>query len=391
MAIHMIDVNPRVLEWAREAVGLSVEEAATKLDMSVVDLRKLEVGVGDVPESRLRKMAQLYDRPYIAFFLDDPPPASERPPDFRPHPESRNRRWSLALHRAYRRVASQRLILQDLAELAAETPRPIELRLTLDESPEDAGRHLRKWLGPPPMSGRLDGYSIFNAWREAVEDKAILVTQISGVPVSEMRGFSIGTEPFPAIALNGKDDIRARTFTLIHELVHILLRRGGVCDLDDSIDSSTAAERIERFCNAVAAAALMPRDTVLAEALVIEAAANSTWGDDRLRTLAARYGVSEQAILLRLVTLGKASRSQYVARMRWMRRIEENAKDTEEDDEQGFPGYYPIHVRNLGRRFVQSVLGAHESGDISSVAMARYLGIKLGSLPKLLDALNPRG
>ncbi|WP_082659292.1 ImmA/IrrE family metallo-endopeptidase [Cellulomonas sp. B6] len=47
-------------------------------------------------------------------------------------------------------------------------------------------------------------------------------------------------------------------FSLVHEYVHVLMHATRVCDLDDHAS-------VERFCNAVAAATLLPAATVQAE------------------------------------------------------------------------------------------------------------------------------
>ena len=49
MTVYQVDVNPAVLVWAREAIGLSRKDAAHALDMTELSLRYLEEGVGDVP------------------------------------------------------------------------------------------------------------------------------------------------------------------------------------------------------------------------------------------------------------------------------------------------------------------------------------------------------
>jgi Zn-dependent peptidase ImmA (M78 family) len=65
---------------------------------------------------------------------------------------------------------------------------------------------------------------------------------------------------------------------------------------------------VERFCNAAAAATLMPRDWLLSEPLVVAKGNVKTWTDGELEALALRFAVSREAILRRLLTLGRPSR-----------------------------------------------------------------------------------
>jgi Zn-dependent peptidase ImmA (M78 family) len=46
-----------------------------------------------------------------------------------------------------------------------------------------------------------------------------------------MRGVSLPGDVLPIVILNGGDAHAGRIFTLLHELTHLLLRQGGVCDM----------------------------------------------------------------------------------------------------------------------------------------------------------------
>ena len=73
-----------------------------------------------------------------------------------------------------------------------------------------------------------------------------------------MRGFWIIKTPFLTIMVNIQDALAARTFTLLHELAHVIMGKEGVCDLGGHFD-------IEVSCNAIAGSALVPEKLLLAE------------------------------------------------------------------------------------------------------------------------------
>ena len=132
---------------------------------------------------------------------------------------------------------------------------------------------------------------------------------------SEMRGFWISEHPLPIIALNGSEFPRGKLFTLLHELTHILLHRSGICDLEDvTVATESESQRLEWYCNSVAAAALMPRDSVRRMVRAFEASSNKRWTDDELLELSGSFGVSKEAMLVRLVSLGYATREYYKER-----------------------------------------------------------------------------
>ena len=62
----------------------------------------------------------------------------------------------------------------------------------------------------------------------------MLVFQLQGISTDEMRGVSIAENILPVVAVNVKDKPNGRTFTLLHEFTHLLLRQSGICDLDES-------------------------------------------------------------------------------------------------------------------------------------------------------------
>jgi Zn-dependent peptidase ImmA (M78 family)/transcriptional regulator with XRE-family HTH domain len=381
-----VDVAPDVLVWARESMGLSREEAAKKLRMTSLSLQFLEEGVGDVSMPRLRRMSEVYDRPLVAFFLREPPPGVDELPDFRQTPDSFGKPWSPRLHEAYRRVMGQREVALELAELDDEPLPDIDFVVWLDDDPEDVGDNLRMWLdasGRPP--GIPGPYDVFNTWVRQIEDRDVLVTQVTGIDTEEMRGFSIGERPLPAIAINSGDAIRGKTFTLMHELAHVLLRRSALCDLEDAAAApDQATQNLEWFCNAVAAAVLMPRDAVLREPLVGRSSEESSWSDDDLLYLAGRFGVSAEAMLLRLVTLERASRDFYRdRRQHFLRQYGE-----QREQQAGFITYYNKQIRNLGRRYIHTVLDAYNRDDITDADLSRYLGMKLKNVPTLVETLG---
>ena len=90
------------------------------------------------------------------------------------------------------------------------------------------------------------------------------------VDLKEMRGFAIAMPDLPVIVVNGRDESQGgKAFTLIHELCHVLLGESAISnETGDYPTLEPADRRIERFCDAVAAATLMPRDLLMSFAEV---------------------------------------------------------------------------------------------------------------------------
>ena len=121
-----------------------------------------------------------------------------------------------------------------------------------------------------------------------------------------MSGFSVSARPYPIVALNGSDFPRRRLFTMAHEMAHLALNAGGLCDLHEAQDSTEAEDRIELFCNRVAAAALMPAEALAHVRDVALATADKRWTVEQLEDIAAPFGTSAESMLLRLIRLDKS-------------------------------------------------------------------------------------
>jgi Zn-dependent peptidase ImmA (M78 family) len=219
-----------------------------------------------------------------------------------------------------------------------------------------------------------------------VEGLGVLVIQTADVNPKEMQGFSISEWPYPLIALNGKDSPRRRLFTLLHELCHIALNVGGVCEPADSQERPQRANEVEVYCNKVAAAILMPKQKVLTHPLVQAATARYHWTLEELGQLSQQFGASSESMLLRLIDLNKADWQIYELRRREFQEQYESSKRRQEERQQknkGRPNYYTLKVRNLGRSYVRSVLEAYRNQAISSRDVADYLRVRFDQLGQL--------
>lgn len=391
MASFRPPVEPSVLRWTREGALLSPQEAAKRIGVKEETLLEWESGESGPTLPQLRKAASIYRQPFAVFLLNAPPPESKTLVAFRTLPETQDGRPSRAFVDGMRRALFQQAIARYLIGLNSEPPAPIELRVRITQDTERASVEVRNWLGAT-LEQQVAWKSVedaFGAWTAMIEEKQILVIHVAGVDLSEMRAFAERTRPVPVIALNGKDAPAGKVFSLIHELVHILL------DGEDErpIHIFRAASResdatIEAFCNKVAAAVLMPRDDVLQQAEDV-GFVEDNWSDDRIRRLSNRYKVSRQALLLRLVTLGKVGQDFYTEKKA---QFEQEYREQAQPNGSGGGDYYRLKVRDLGRRFITSVLTAYNQGDISSRDTTRYLGVQLSQVPRLAGLVErPRG
>lgn len=307
-------IEKELLVWARESIGLDVTEAARRIHVRPESLAQWELGTIKPSIPQARKAASVYKRSLAVFYLPVPPREDFQMQDFRTLPEERRIHKSPSLHLAIRQAHFKRDVAIELAEeLEDFTPR-FERRLTLRDNSEETAEQIREFLGvnTERQFGWKNMWQALNSWKEIIEQQSVLVFQVSGVAVREMRGFSLWREMLPAVVLNSKDSPRGRIFTLLHEYVHLLLNTGGLCD-DFAIYRAgpSSEEKTEVFCNHLAGSILVPAKSLLSEDMVRTKGKNSTWQDSEIIHLADRYNVSKEVILRRLLITGRVTESFY--------------------------------------------------------------------------------
>jgi Zn-dependent peptidase ImmA (M78 family) len=207
----------------------------------------------------------------------------------------------------------------------------------------------------------------------------VLVFQANRVETDEASGFAYWAETLPVIVVNRKDVFARRVFSLMHELVHLMLHQSGVSDLNIDAHRPAHDDIVEVFCNAVAAATLMPKDLFLAEPAVIErGAGRHEWTDNVIESLAAKFGVSRESIVRRLLTVGRTTETFY-ARKRAQYYDEFRARKErkkEQNADKSMARNIPREtVGDLGRPFVRLVLENFRQERLTLSDVSGYLGV----------------
>jgi Zn-dependent peptidase ImmA (M78 family)/transcriptional regulator with XRE-family HTH domain len=357
-----VAINPEVLRWARELGGFSVEELARAAGTKPARVQEWEEGDLEPTLPQLRKVASALRRSTAFFFLPDvPQPDLPRPPDFRSAPERHEP--SIELRRELRAAVERRSHFLELVPGVPDWDLGIDL-----EDPVVAGLHARAALGisvEQQLAAR-DKYAALNLWIGAIERAGALVFQSSKFDLEEARGASIYFDRLPVIILNAKDIPTARSFTLLHELGHLLMGSSALCEV-----YGQRLPIVERRCNQFAAETLMPADAFLAEYRdpdTEEGQLAEVW------RLARRFKVSGEATAIRLHELGKVSRQvvQVIRGAALDRRPERSPDDP--------PPIIPVptmKIRDLGKSYVGAVLDAYHEDRITLTDASQYLETKV--------------
>jgi len=391
-------VEPAVLAWGRKSAALSLAEAARKIGVDEARLEAWEAGTDAPTIPQLRKLATAFKRPLAVFFLPGPPEelGFSALRDFRRLRPDQRQPFSPQLAYEIRAAQERRAVALGVFETMGTAPPVFDLTARVSDDPETVARRVRETLGITlaQQTGWRDPAKGFRAWREAIEGAGVLVFVLGGahhqVPLEEVRGFALADSPLPVIVVNGQDRPNGRTFTLLHELGHVLLGQTAIAnDPEPDARLPAAARRIEVFCNRLAAAALMPRDALLAEPLLAAKQGRpAPWSDEEIEALADRYAVSREALLLRLVEVGRADQALYQRKRAEYER--QYAAEAEAANEGGFAPYRYQVLSHLGRGFARLILQGYYQNRLSLSAVAGYFGVQAKHVPALEQAVFAR-
>ncbi|KAB1919121.1 ImmA/IrrE family metallo-endopeptidase [Micromonospora noduli] len=372
-----MSINPTMLAWAMQQAGVSEEHLANDLHVAAELVAAWLSGEAQPATGQLRAIAKELHRPTSLFFLPRPPATTVAPTAFRSPiggagVRTLSRNELDEIRRATRRQkvvswAQQQLEIGDGVQLPAYSP-----------NVEEVAKAARKWL-----DWRLDQQvkatsktAVTKALRSALEDRGFIVLQLS-MGDDHCRGFSIAHQSVPLIAYNTKGQVAAaRSFTILHELGHLIKNEQAVCEKPN--------DATERWCDEFAAAFLMPRLQLETYVRLKVGLGRTRVEDDDLeavRLISNRFKASYQCVALRLIKLGWANWKLY-----------DLVRKPGAEVDKGFsrePQTTPVvRLREYGSTYARTLLAARERGLLSETDTRKYLdvnGQQLRTLERRLE------
>lgn len=211
--------------------------------------------------------------------------------------------------------------------------------------------------------------------RNLVEEAGVFVHCFTGIDNNMVRGFAIYEDELPIIGLNNEDRYPAKTFSIIHELVHLIKRSSAICN---EMFNSFSAQMEEVFCNAVAGEVLVPKANLIKQL-------GSYTADEidyyLIDSLAAKFSVSKEVICRRLLDAGKIHQQQYYSLNDIIRINYETEREEAKENRRLTGATIP---RNMSREAVDQTSSSlcktfyqgYREGYFDKQDVARYLGIK---------------
>ncbi len=221
--------------------------------------------------------------------------------------------------------------------------------------------------------------------RNQIENKGVFIQCFTDVPLECARGFALYESTLPIIGVNDDDRPPAKSFTIIHELVHLMKRESSLCN-DMTNTSQTLSEEI--FCNAVAGELLVPERAL--NITLKNGQYVSPYSKEDILQISKHFSVSRDVIIRRMLDLNKIDQLEYETYADLFRR--EVEKEREEQREARKNGMTVGIPRDISRETIDrtspsiSRLLYYGFGEdyFSKQDVARHLGIDQKHVNKFL-------
>lgn len=361
-----VTINPELLTWARKRAGFDLENLRNRFPK----LESWELGERMPTLKQLEAFARAVFVPIGYFFLVKPPKEEIPIPDLRTIGSEISKPASPDLLDVLYLCQRRQAWYRDYARSIAEEPRSFVGSMNVNYSVEGTAETIRKTLGFD-----LETRRSCPTWTEALrkfiekcEDLGVLV-MVSGVvgcnnrrklDPKEFRGFAMADKYAPLIFINGSDTKAAQIFTLAHELAHIWIGESALSNADPA---SRHSQKIEIWCNSIAAEILVPIN-ILRECLPPR---NPL---DAVQDLARRFKVSTLVILRRIMDAGAISRkifqNVYAKELDRLRDLSKSSGGN----------FYLTQEARASRRFVQALVISTLEGQTLFRDAFQLLGIK---------------
>lgn len=305
-------IEPQMITWARKRLDMSVVKFAEKMKVGPDSVHEWESGITPISMKQAELLAKVSLVPLGMLFLKEIPRINLSLPDFRSIGNAMVSNASPELEATILEMQEKQEWMKDFRLENNEGPLPYVGSIDLSTKINDAVSVIRQVLhiSEDDIGDNRNWESYFGFIIDAIEDAGILFVRNGVVgknnrrqlDIEEFRGFVLTDDYAPLIFINGADSKNAQLFTVVHEVVHIFLGKGGISNVSMAEGPSN---RIECFCNQVSGEFLAP------EKIVSEVWKEALEIDENLKALARALKVSKLVVLYRLRDLGLITQEEF--------------------------------------------------------------------------------
>ena len=361
MVTYVQGINHKTLKNCRLQIGIPLE----RVELGIPKIREVEAGEKGLTFRQLDLLASMYHGPRWVLLQEEIPEIYDYGntiPGFRKLKESpiaADPIVTAKINTIMARLDQLRSLVIDLETDLGQPIAPFSPPLILQD-PIKTATNIRTWLQVPDNE-----FPPFETWRLLVEEKGILVFLTSKylgwshVDPTIFRGLSMYYGTLPIIVINDSDARMAQSFTLFHELGHLLRKKSRVYTwLDNTME--------EKWCDMLAGSILIPSSAHLNPITTIK----------DLRAGATMFNVSNYAYLVRLRQLGIVGKQQYDALEQELFNEWQHIQEKRKQNTGGPQRIIPKEKRKQYGRVIQTLLQAYTENELSLVQTMRILELK---------------
>ncbi len=362
---RVTNANSSILCQCREQIGLDLTDVGKK----VPKIAEIEKGKLNPTFRQLDTLAELYEVPRWVFVSETLPEQyqfKKAVSAFRQFAQDRERLFSN--HKIRSLTAKIERLRNLVLELRNDTGEPIALfnppELQSNAPADSTAKKIRKWLG----TTEAESFD-FHEWKKKVEGKGVFVFMTgkyqgwSHISTDLFRGLAIYHSTLPIIVINDSDARKAQSFTLFHELGHLLRQ-------ENALDDWKGPQKIEKQCDELAGNVLMPIDPFRRNA-------GDTENLKDVKCIAKRFKVSKYACLVRLRQLRMIDQHTYKVFKNQLKDDYAKSQERLKISKGGPPRNRPKEVLNqYGHIYARTLFQAYHDKEIGLHKLCRLFDLK---------------
>jgi Zn-dependent peptidase ImmA (M78 family) len=355
-------VNPRLVTWARNRAGLTVEEAAEKF----THIAAWEAGTAFPTYPQLERLADEFKLPVAAFFFPEPPTLPPIRESFRTLPDTEFDQIPRQIRFLLRKAKALQINLAELAQARNPARRLITRDLQFPDTVSIVriAARVRQYLDISLADQQKwpDDETALKEWRNALQAVGIFVFK-DAFRVGGYSGFSLYDDEFPIIYVNNSSTKTRQIFTLFHELGHLLFHTSGIDPIEDRYIGNLPQHqrRLEILCNRFAAEFLLP------DAAFIEAMAARDRSEAAAVQLAQGFHVSREVIYRRFLDRDWIDEAEYTRAVQiWGSQKTGGSRGD----------WYRTQIAYLGRDYIELAFRQYYQNRIDETQLGEYLNTK---------------
>ena len=377
MAEKLTGVNGAIIKWVRERYNMTALEAAHAIGIDIQRYEKWENNEDFPTYAMLKKISIVFQKPSAIFFFPAPPNLPEINGELRTLPNNVTSSFSKQIIQQFEKAKVYQLNLQ---ELYGTRYCILQERETFPSDIVNLSKYIRSRLAFPiaAQKQRRNAKIVFEYFREKFYEQGIYVFKDS-FGDNSVSGLCVYDNNFPVIIINNAMSFSRQSFTLFHELYHLLSNTGGAEIIrDDFYNYLSETQAVtEKDCDTFANEFLIPTDDFLLELK------NKVLSDTLIAELSTLYSVSKEAIMYKLYSLKLITSDDYNALKEFFYGDAIRLKRAKSADKNGGGNYYFTKLAYLGNQYTAAVFNQYFSGKIDSYRAGEMLNSKVDHLPKL--------